>query len=404
MVRDGRRRKANLDMGDNKQGIRMRTPPPPKPVGEKAPAPPETTGKVPGPVRFPTATRRKVQQEERDSLWRRATGRPQLEAAMRQRLQPYRFESNSMTLRWVVAGLAVWILAVLALTWSDRQTLRTLKELEASGISSIPPTGAGFGDLVAFSKEEGFTCATVAEILGEQSDCPTVFEIKKEFSGTQDRGNLIFAVLAVILITTAFPWGTMTQRASRNLLTLRSAQQKFQPDWIVLWVVVGTAVFLLMAPFGRAVGVGTAIGLIVLVWKVLPSFSEVFKGSDPKSALGDDTAWKRLGSVPLVAYLWMASVAVVLFFNPITVARLSPRNDMADLIGVVNKLVWSDLLLLLPAVTGILMLRDLNQRQEARRAMVGDIEVTPPRPRDPIEVELEKRIRMREERDQTKKT
>ena len=321
---------------------------------------------------------------------------------MRQRLQPYRFESNSTTLRWVVAGLAVWILAVLALTWSDRQTLRTLKELEARGISSIPPTGVGFGDLVAFAKEEGFKCATVAEILGDKSDCPTVFEIKKEFSGTQERGNVMFALLAVILITTAFPWGTMTQRASRNLLTLRSAQQKFQPDWIVLWVVVGTAVFLLMAPFGRAVGVGAAIGLIVLVWKVLPSFSEVFKGSDPKPGSEDDTAWKRLGSVPPVAYLWMASIAVVLFFNPITVARLSPRNDMADLIGVVNRLVWSDLLLLLPAVAGILMLRDLHQRQEARHAVVGDIEVTPPRPQDPIEAELEKRIRMREERDQAK--
>ncbi len=365
----------------------MRNTPPPKPGGPQRDAP---------------VAKDRSGDSQKDSVWRRVTGRPGLEAAMRQRQQPYRYESNAAPLRWVIAGLVVWTVAVLALAWSDRQTASTLSRLEEEGIRSVPSTSIAFEDLLAFAKEERIDCSTAEDLQFLRADCGRLLDIRRDFAGTQDRANLMFATLAVVLIATAFAWGTFTHRASRNLLTLKSAEQRYRPDSIVLWVVLGTASFMPFVLFGSAVVAGSVVAILLLVWKVMPAFVEVFKGSDPAPGTGDETAWKEQGSAHPALYLWLIAVGLVLLVNPITVSRLTPRENLSELVTVVNHLVWADLLLILPAVAAIFMLWELHRRQEARHAMVGDIEVTPPRPRNPLEDELDRRIRQREQRRERK--
>lgn len=317
---------------------------------------------------------------------------------MRQRLEPYRYESNGSNLRWVIAGLLIWTVAAAALAWSDRQTASTLSKLGEEGIGSIPPTAIAFDDLLAFAKEEGLNCTTVEDLRSIRGECGRLLDVRADFAGTQDRANLMFAILAVTLIATAFAWGSFTHRASRNLLTLKSAGQRYGPDSIVLWVVLGTMSFVVFLLFGSAVVIGSAVAITLLVWKVTPAFVEVFKGSDPSVGAGDENAWKQQGAAHPTVYLWLISAGLVLLVNPITVSRLMPREDLSELVSVVNRLVWADLLLVLPAVAAIFMLLELHRRQAARRAMVGDIEVTPLRPRDPLQDELDKRMRQREQR------
>jgi hypothetical protein len=369
----------------------MRNPPPEKPGEQGRPAPTLSRGMSGPEVHLP---------QSRDTVWRRVTGRGQLEEAMRQRLQPYSYESNSATLKWTVAGLIIWALAAVALAWSDRDTASRLNSFESQGIRGIPPTSIVPEDLFAFAAAEGIDCATQADLAAPTPGCDRVLDMRLKFSQAQDRSDLIYISLVILLVVIAFPWGTLVHRAGRNLLTLKSNDQRVRPDSLVLWAVLAVAAFVIFSPFGPFVVAGGCVAILVLALKVLPGLMELSKGSDPAVKTDDGLAWKRDGTVSPSVYLWLATVALAFILNPMTTLRFwfVSRENLSDLIIAVERLMWADLVLALPALSGIYMLIDLHRRQQAKHAKVGPLVVTPPRPVDPIEEELSKHVRMREQK------
>jgi hypothetical protein len=369
----------------------MRNPQPDKPGAQETPAPASSRG-----IGRPEVP----QVQSRETVWRRVTGKPQLETAMRQRLQPYSYESNSGTLKWTVAGLIVWAVAAAALAWSDRATVSTLAGFEAQGIRSIPTTSIAPEDLFAFASAEGIDCSSQQDLTAPTPGCDRLLDIRLSFARAQDRSDLIYVSLVILLVVIAFPWGTLVHRAGRNLLTLKSNDQRVRPDSLVLWSVLSVAAFVVFAPFGQLVVVGGCVAILVLALKVLPGLMELFKGSDPAVRTDDGLAWKRDGTVSPSVYLWLVTVAMAFVLNPLTTMRFwsVSREDLSDLIVAVERLVWADLVLVLPALTGIYMLVDLHLRQQAKRAKVGPLLVTPPMHVDPLEEELSRSVRTRNQK------
>jgi hypothetical protein len=175
----------------------------------------------------------------------------------------------------------------------------------------------------------------------------------------------LFAGLVLATAGTAFLFSAFTHRASRNLLTLKSAGQRHTPEWAVLWFFI---------PVMNAV-------------RPVQVFRELFKGSDP--AVGDDKGdeeWKRSGRTHPVLYLWWPLFVAALFFNPIFVPRVwaNTREDISDLIATSSMLFWSDLVMAAMGVAAFLMAMQLHKLQEARHGKIGDMVVTPRMPVDPF--------------------
>ena len=58
---------------------------------------------------------------------------------MRSRFDPYSYESNWKTLRWLIAFLGVWIVLSIALAFNDNQTASYLEEQSDMGLTTTPP-------------------------------------------------------------------------------------------------------------------------------------------------------------------------------------------------------------------------------------------------------------------------
>ncbi len=375
-------------------GIRMRNPPPEKPGGSRGQrgAPPGAPNDGP---------------KRKDSLWRRATGRTQLEAAMRERYRPYSFESNSTTLKWVTAALAVWVVAALALAWSDRQTQRLVSRLaDEQNVVTLPPSDPrDFTSILEFAAREGIPCTSELEIASLTPDCVRVLDASRQYGDQLIYGYLALAAIIGVMIFIAFQWSTMVHRASRNLPTLLASGQRIKGDSLVLWSVLAGAAMFVLAFAGIFSIVGALIGVVLIVWKVLPGFIELFKASDPDAGTGDDATWRDKGSVPQAVYVWIASVVLTFLFNPNTAGRFwlqfissGDGNTIDHAITALRLHIVADLLLILPAALAIITLRELHRRQEARHALVGEITYTPPLPMDPLEELIQKEMKKKESR------
>ncbi len=225
-------------------------------------------------------------------------------------------------------------------------------------------------EFIKFANAEGFNCsdaeATFTFFHEDQSlypDCGEVLDIASELQASQDRSRLIWMLLMLILLVTAFPYLSTIHRASRNLLPLKSKDQKHRPEWAVLHHFIP----------------------ILNLFRPLGVISELFKGSDPEVSIEDESAWKSKGRVHTFAYIWYGLWAACILFNPITIPRWFGRGDMEEILAVSNYFVYADLLLIALGVAGLLMLRQLHILQEARFAKIGPITVTPPLPIDPLQ-------------------
>ena len=61
------------------------------------------------------------------TAWRKISGREDLERAMDERYEPYGYESNANLVRWITAGMALWIVVLLGLAFSDRASLAQVR-------------------------------------------------------------------------------------------------------------------------------------------------------------------------------------------------------------------------------------------------------------------------------------
>ena len=294
------------------------------------------------------------------SAWRKVSGRDDLERAMRARFDPYSYESNWRTLRWLIGLLALWIVLSLGLALNDNHTASYLDELSGMGLTVTPPGDIYPATVVEYSDLEGLNCSSEEEVIAFTEPCQRVIDIQQEFNRRKDRGNLLFAGVIVLLIVIAFPFSTVIHRASRNLPTLKSTGQKNSPDSAVIWFFVP----------------------IMNIFKPARAIFEIFKASDPTASVNETEDWKRTGMVPPIAYAWALAWATAFMFNPIFVQRIffRPGSTIEGAISTLETTVWSDVILAVAGLFAILMVGALHLRQEARREKAGHFVYTPPLP------------------------
>lgn len=279
---------------------------------------------------------------------------------MKARFDPYSYESNWKTLRWLIALLGVWIVLSIALAFNDNSTANYLNKLSGMGLTITPPGDIYPATVVEYSELEGFNCTSEEDVIAFTEPCQRVVDIQQDFNRLRDRGNLLFAGIMVLLIIIAFPFSTVIHRASRNLPTLKSFGQKHSPDSAVIWFFV---------PLANIIKPARAI-------------FEIFRASDPTSSVNETEDWKRTGAIPPIAYVWALTWGAAFILNPIFVQRIffRPGHTIEGAISTLQTTVWSDVLFAIVGFVAILMTGALHLRQEARHEKAGHFVYTPPPP------------------------
>ena len=311
-----------------------------------------------------------------DSLFRRISGRSELERAKIKRYDPYSYESNSTQLKWLLVALAVWTVVAVALAWQDRSTAAILVDLRDRGLVSVPPSQFSAQRILDFAEREGIACDSEVDVAALTPECVRLIDAQNDYTNVKDTGSILFVLLIVTLLANMFAFGSFTHRASRNLLTLKSNDQGFSPEKGVFWFFI--PVFNLVKP-----------------WQV---YQELFRGSDPAVTTDDELAWKKKGRVPAIVNVWAGIFVAVFVFNPRTIGWVwnSVRETINEVVTAHQRLIIADILLAALGVAAIIVVIELHRRQEARHALVGNITVTPPRPVDPLEEALKEGIRRKE--------
>ncbi len=306
----------------------------------------------------------------------RISGRSELEQAKIKRYDPYSYESNGKQLKWLIVALLVWTVIAVFLAWQDKSTAAMLVDLRDRGFTSVPPTQFSGQGILEFAALEGIACNSEFDIAALTPECTRLVDAQSEYTEVKDKGSLLFVLLMAMFLVNIFAFGSFTHRASRNLLTLKSKDQGFSPEKAVFWFFI--PVFNLIKP-----------------WQV---YRELFRGSDPGVTTEDELAWKKSGKVPAIVSVWAGIFVAVSIFNSLTVGRVwySVRETVDDVILAHQRLIIADLLLVILGIAAIIVVIELDRRQEARHAKIGDITVTPPLPVDPLEEALKEGIRRKE--------
>ena len=280
---------------------------------------------------------------------------------MDERYEPYGYESNAKLVRWIAAGMALWILLLLGLFVSDRATSSMLARWEAEGFTDSP-TGSPYPeDLFEFARAQGLACTTGEDIVNLSPDCERVLDFRSEVTSAGDRGSWFTLGLVVLLLVLAFIFSLFTHRASRNLLPLKAEGQRFSPEWAVACFYV---------PF---------INLV----RPFQVFIELFAGSGPYRAEQAAGTWKRT-MPPAVVIGWWMTVLASLVLNPLVLGFMMADETLAEARAASSASAWVDVWLIVPAVTATLVVCALHRRQEARFADVGPNTVTRPPPELPF--------------------
>ena len=295
------------------------------------------------------------------TAWRKISGREDLERAMDQRYEPYGYESNANLVRWITAGMALWIVVLLGLAFSDRATASMLSRWEAEGFTATPPEGPYPEDLFAFAEADGFACTTSEDVLAPTPDCERVFDFRSEFASAGDRGSWLMLALVALLLVLAFIFSLFTHRASRNLLPLKAEGQRFTPEWAVACFYI--PVLNLFRPF--------------------QVFMELFRASSPYRAGEAPQAWRQSMPPTVVAFWWPALLASIAL-NPIVLGFVLADETLAEARSAALTHAWIDAWLIVPAIMAILVVHSLHRRQEARFRDVGPNTVTRPPPEPPF--------------------
>lgn len=257
---------------------------------------------------------------------------------------------------------------------NDQATTTGLEEQTSEPVQICTAVWSYFR-LLEFAEQSGLDCPNVDAILTSIStdgldypDCDRAFSYAEDFQSSQDRSRLIWLLTVFLVVFVAFPYLSLLHRASRNLLPLKSEQQKHTPEWGVLHH------FIPIMNFFRP-------GQVLM---------ELYRGSDPDVPTDDTSIWKKQGKVRAIVFLWWILWIASWIFNPITVPRFVNAQSLEELISANDLLILSDVLLIVLGVVAILMLRQLHYWQEMRFSKIGLITVTPPPPADPLAEALKK--------------
>jgi hypothetical protein len=238
--------------------------------------------------------------------------------------------------------------------WHDNNGARMLETWQARGFRTVPAGQSSLNALVIFAAANGVACNSVSEIAAGTPECDRVIEFAAAVNDSESVGSIIFVAQLLNFIVLLFLLGSFVHRASRNLRPLKAEGQLFTPGWSVAWLFIPVANF----------------------WQALQVLGEIWRGSDPKRPANDTTSWHLTGRSPLISFWWLTVVASALLSPPL-LTRLLASGDIEARVTAANFLVWSDVLMVLPAIVGIILFRAIHGRQEARFAAVGPNQVLP---------------------------
>lgn len=290
-------------------------------------------------------------------VWRKISGREDLERAMDKRYEPYGYESNANLARWVTAGMVLWILLLVGLVLSDRATASMLSRWEGEGFTTAPPESLYLDDLFAYAEANGFACTSGEDIVELTPDCDLLISFSEEVAGAEDRSAGFTLAVVVLLLVLAFIFSLFTHRASRNLLPLKAEGQRFSPEWAVASFYV--PLVNLLRPF--------------------QVFVELFGGSGPYRPGDDGRAWRQ-SMPPAIVILWWMALLASIGLNPVVLGFVLGEETLADARTAALAHAWIAAWLMVPALLAILVVHALHRRQEARFGTVGPNVVSPPRP------------------------
>lgn len=288
------------------------------------------------------------------------TRREDLIARARNEAQkPWGYESNRSTLLWLSIALTVWVLVALIAAWDNNRTASMIESWQARGFRTVPVGQATIIQLFEFAEVNGIDCHSTAELTSATSGCDQIVEFAGDVNNADSTSAIIFVGQLVALIAVLYLLVSFVHRASRNLRPLKSEGQKFTPGWAVGWMLIPIANF----------------------WQPMQVFAEIWRGSDPAAPLGLQLNEHRGRRSPLISFWWLTVVASLLLSPPILVRALA-NADIQARIDAYNLLMWSDILMVLPAIIGLIVLRGIHNRQEARFAIVGPNLVKAPTPEE----------------------
>ena len=295
------------------------------------------------------------------NFFRKLSGREELDRIKSERYDPYFYESNSFNFILLAIFLGLWSLVSISIAFQDYNISSMIAKWQSNGISSLPPSTFDPEALIDFSARENFECLDIVDLVNEQKECPTVLKYYDEYSKSQNISFFLFLILFVDFIICMFIFGSFIHRSSRNLLALKSSEQRFSPEMSVFWF------FIPGMNFFRP-------------WQIL---KELFKGSDPSV----EDNWQYNGDVHFSVHVWAVFYLVACIFNPITVPRIwfSDRENIGDIISTYKILIISDIILFLLGILAIIVVFKLHKLQEKKRNIVGLVTVYPKKPLDPIE-------------------
>lgn len=269
--------------------------------------------------------------------------------------KPYGYESNRLTLMWLSIALTIWVVLALSAAWHDKSTANMLEGWQSRGFRTVPVGQANIQQLFEFAAVNDVRCGSTAEIAAETSGCNQVIEFAGDINNADATSSIIFVLQLFTFLTLVYLVASFVYRASRNLRPLKTEGQRFTPGWAVGWILIPVA----------------------NLWQPMQVFSEVWRGSDPAAPIDYQVSQHRGRRSPLVSFWWLTVVASALLGPPILTRALA-NADIQARIDASNLLVWSDLLMVLPAIIGLIVLRGIHSRQEARFAKVGPNLVKPP--------------------------
>lgn len=162
-------------------------------------------------------------------------------------------------------------------------------------------------------------------------------------TANDSREQLIAIIQLLVLVATAVCFLMWIHRAHKNLPALGAGNLEYSPGWAVGGFFV---------PFLN----------IVRPFQVM---REIWKASDPEVELSIPHSWQYVATSPLIGFWWAAWLISNLLGQ--LVFRLSGENNsIDDLLALTYLAIASDVVGIIAAVFAILLVRNIDGRQERK--------------------------------------
>jgi hypothetical protein len=159
------------------------------------------------------------------------------------------------------------------------------------------------------------------------------------------RQRLIGLLQILLLIATAIAFLRWQHRAHRNLQAFQAAKLQFTPGWAVgYWFIP-----------------------IINLFRPYQTINELWRASAPEIEPGNRTAWQAVPA-PAIVGVWWACFLITSFLGRLSFRLSTGANTLPEVTTASWVTLASDAMDVLAALCAILVVRGIDQRQEAKAA------------------------------------